>query len=61
LYLAVEVGIGGFVHVILGPFLEPYRFDSLASVAAEFIAIEIVAGPHLDEPVDLFAHQIKKL
>jgi hypothetical protein len=50
------VGVGGFVHLVPGPLLEPAGLDGLALVGGVFGAVEVVAGAHLQEAVGLLAH-----
>jgi hypothetical protein len=52
----VEVGVGGLVHVIFGPLAEALRLDGLAAEAVQLLPLEVVAGTHLQKPVDLLAH-----
>jgi len=56
----MEMGVGGFVHVGLGPFLEAVGSDGIVLIVAELVSVEIVAGTHLQEPVSLLAHLINK-
>ena len=55
-YFAVEVGIGGFVHVSFWPFLEALRIDGFASDVVQFGTLKIVACAHLQKSVDLVTH-----
>ncbi len=55
----MEVRVGGLVHVVLGPLVEPLRLDSLAPEAVQFLSLEVVAGAHLQKAVDLLAHDGK--
>lgn len=50
------MGVGGFVHVIGRPLAEALRLDSLAAETVQLLPLEVVAGTHLQKPVDLLAH-----
>lgn len=52
----MEVCIRGFVHISLRPFLEALGIDGFISVVLVFLAVEVVAGFHLQKAIDLLTH-----
>lgn len=52
----MEVGVGGFVHVIFRPLAEALRLDSLAAQTVQLLTLEVVARTHLQKSIDLLAH-----
>ena len=53
------MGVGRFVHVVSSPLLEAIGRNIVVFIVAKFAPLKIVAGAHLQEAVDLLAHQIK--
>ena len=56
-YWAVEVRIGGAVHVVSGPELELLCVDRTSASLCHPFAMEIIAGGDLEMSVWLFAHE----
>lgn len=52
----MEVCVGRFVHISLCPFLEGLGIDGFISVVLVFLAVEVVAGFHLQKAIDLLTH-----
>lgn len=55
-YLAMEVRVGGLVHVPLRPLLEGLGLDAPGPVVAELAALKIVAASGLQKSVGLLTH-----
>ncbi len=51
------LGVGGAVHIVFGPLEELLGVDGVAAVSAYFLAVEVMAGRQLKQPVCLLAHQ----
>lgn len=56
-YRAVEVRIGGTVHVISCPELELLCVDGVSASVSHSFAMEIIGGGDLEMTVGLFAHE----
>lgn len=52
------MGVGGFVHVVLGPLVQTTGLNRFHSVAIIPLAIEVVAGIHGEESIRLFTHSV---
>jgi hypothetical protein len=52
----MEVGVGGLVHVGLGPLLEALSRNGAVFIVGELVPVEVVASTHLQEPVHLLTH-----
>jgi hypothetical protein len=55
-YLAMEMGIGWFVHIPLRPLLEALRIDSTIAIILSLLPLELIASSHLQKSIELFAH-----